>query len=295
VGNIPTPHPDHELDQRQQTAGDAVTRKRITGDAWSLFLQNLPLMTITKITTVEGMPSMAAVYKRRHQSPEFRQQLDAVLHDVRRERGRRIASSIRLAVARRDPEFIAKMDAGRNARLASLPRREKIKRERRVKRQIIERSISPTETFNAVLLRDELYAAASAAVPPNIRDEARRDIVADVVLAILEGEIDLSNVKERAPIFISRYRRMFGQRDEISLNLDGDARSFDEVAASIAGAEWHAGETNDHRRYRDSMRSFEPPTQIDDVYDAQVRRKQAELGDLGLSFEEAERELLGIE
>lgn len=286
-------------------------RKRITSDKWYAFLTALPQNNnIGKLCERPDMPSMAAVYSRRRKDAGFRASLDAVLHDVRRERRHRIASALRLAQFQKAPAFVEKMRAalaewrachpeyhGRMLAGAAEWRARQPKKPRAPRRKWRTPQITlvtapmpePGMIFAADLLRNELFAAASAAVPRHLDRVARDDIAAELVLAVLEGEIAVGHLAAKAPDFVRRYSRMYGQRDQVSLHdPEGSSapRSSDEIASSIAAKDWHDGEINDARRAFDAVLGFQPPTQIDDVWRGQVRRRRAELADEGLSFDE---------
>lgn len=63
----------------------------------------------------------------------------------------------------------------------------------------------------SVLNQNEIYAAAANAVPKTISPWRREDIISDIVLAVLEGAIDVMEIAVKAKDFISEYNRNFSE------------------------------------------------------------------------------------
>lgn len=287
---------DNEFDRRaveimaarslQKNSGRPV----ISNAQWDRFFKLLPETSITRIVTLDGMPSMAAVYKWRRQNSAFASRLADVIHDMRRVRERRIASGLRMAALWHDPAFVEKTLAAIADWRAKQPRRIPIKigdrplklrvkrvklrvkraKSRKIRARIAPRfRLAPEAALNAALLKDTLYAAASAAVPKRFDPDVRNDIIAEMVLAVLEKEIEISDLAAKAPEFTTRYMRMYGRKHEVSMNsasTDG-TRSEDEIASSIAARDWHHG----HLPGDEPLR-YQPPTQVEDTFHGQVRR-----------------------
>src|SRR5579885_1154507 len=207
-------------------------RKRITEAAWDRFLILLPTAGVAALATKEGIPSESAVYQRRSRDPAFRARLDAIIHDLRRERQRRIESRLRLIALRRNPAFNRRM-------LAAIATRAAMRRKARQDRLAEARRdrVRPLgERLNAELLRNELYAAAAAVVPSTLNAETRGDIIGDLVLAVLEGEVSLLDLPKAAKEVTRRHWRLFGTYGALSLDAPIAPRSKVTIGDRIAAA-----------------------------------------------------------
>lgn len=71
--------------------------------------------------------------------------------------------------------------------------------------------VSGEEVRRAALRENEIFAAASKAVPTGIKAWRREDIISDIVLAVLEGSLEISQIAARAKEFIAGYNRKFNE------------------------------------------------------------------------------------
>jgi hypothetical protein len=179
-------------------------------------------MSINRLVEVDGMPSMAAVYSRRRRDAAFRAQLDRIIHDVRREKRRRLDSALRLSALRHDPEFVKRMRAA-------------LKHVGPATRRAERHHLPIGEAMGAALLRNDLYAAASAAVAPHLERHTRMDIISDLVLAVLEGEINVTDLEKAAKEFTKRHWKMFGTIGTVSLDAPVSRGSKTTIGDCLCG------------------------------------------------------------
>ena len=85
-----------------------------------------------------------------------------------------------------------------------------------------------TETFKVALSQEQLYALVAAAVPKNLPPITRDDIICDMVLAVLDGQLAVGDLRARAKEFVREHWRMFGTLRDLSL----DALMFDDGGAT---------------------------------------------------------------
>jgi hypothetical protein len=114
-----------------------------------------------------------------------------------------------------DPEFAGQFDkmlADRTAaRRAATPRRE-------------------TWLLRKSLALNELYVAAMSAVGSRFPMEIREEIAAEIIVAVLGGDIEQSEIRARAPEFVRQHFRGFGR----FISLDRRVRLSDEDDISFA-------------------------------------------------------------
>lgn len=214
-------------------------RPRITAAKWTAFLEALPHQSINALCARDDMPSMAAVYKRRRTDEGFRASLDAVLHDVRRERDRRIASALRLSELQKAPAFRERMLAALATWRAAQPKKPKppTRKWRTPQIALVEApKPAPGTIFAADLLRNELYSAAAAAVPRYLDQARRDDVIADLVLAVLEGEIEIAALPSVAKSFVARHDKLFGTFTTVSLDAPLRPGSNLTIGGTLTGA-----------------------------------------------------------
>jgi len=72
--------------------------------------------------------------------------------------------------------------------------------------------------FTVALLQNDIYAEASRHVPAGFPTFARDDIVADIVLAVLERKYDRRDIAIRAKDHVKSYWREYGDRRFFSLD-----------------------------------------------------------------------------
>lgn len=75
------------------------------------------------------------------------------------------------------------------------------------------------EALELQLGKNTLYAAAAAAVTRRLPRDVRQDIVSAIVLAVLEGEIEESEIPRQAPRFINLHYRAFSKFGFVSLDM----------------------------------------------------------------------------
>ncbi|MBX3543609.1 hypothetical protein [Chelatococcus sp.] len=96
------------------------------------------------------------------------------------------------------------------------------------------------EALNAALGQNTLYAVALAAVPRTLPHHVREDVISDLVLAVLEGEIAEADLARVAKSFISKHYRDSGFHTTRSLDapIPGmDGRTYlDTISTEHAGA-----------------------------------------------------------
>ncbi len=132
-------------------------------------------------------------------------------------------------------------------------------------------------------------------IPKSIAGDMRADMCQEIMLAILEGRTSLNLLrarKDNTTFFIKKFYRDNFEQSGYAVSFDNqvDSRGYDEIASSIAAKEWPFSERNSRGRYGNLLRTFNAPTQEEDVFRSQVRRKQIALHDSGqmLSFDEVE-------
>jgi hypothetical protein len=65
------------------------------------------------------------------------------------------------------------------------------------------------ETHKSELLKNNIYAAASHATPMHLPRWIRDDVIAEIVLAVLEGKIALEQIAKRVREFITAHHRAY--------------------------------------------------------------------------------------
>jgi hypothetical protein len=80
---------------------------------------------------------------------------------------------------------------------------------------------------------DRHYREAVKAVPRTLPREVRDDIIADLMLSLIEGKVRPRDITKRAPEFISKYWKSFGHAGTLSLDArmgEGGATYLDMLA-----------------------------------------------------------------
>jgi hypothetical protein len=85
------------------------------------------------------------------------------------------------------------------------------------------------ETIAHALSRNALYAAAMAAVPPQLAQYHRDDIAAEIIIAVLSGEFTIDDIPKRARAMAARHWKLHSQYEFVSL----DAPVFEDGAPLI--------------------------------------------------------------
>ena len=139
--------------------------------------------------------------------------------------------------------------------------------------------------------------AVNAIVSKKYPNEMRGDICQEILLDVYEGKMDWASLRgprgqEIVRQYATRWRKDNMERGGygiMSLNPLEDDRSYDEVAGSIAAREWDWHERNQKQKTQEAFsRTFHAPTQIEDVYEKEVRGEYRRLQRSGehLSYEE---------
>ena len=68
------------------------------------------------------------------------------------------------------------------------------------------------------LRQNEIYAAVEAAVPRGLETFIRDDIKSEMILAVLDGEIAVDEIRDFARAFVAEYFREFGGYSARSLD-----------------------------------------------------------------------------
>lgn len=236
-------------------------RARITQVQWGLVEQNLKLMPVMKAIAFDGAPSPAAIFVKR----------------------------------RTDPRFRALMDAAPNGRIGvSKPRRSKLITRRR--------PAVPTLTYPYILVPRAEHAdilAINDLVPQCYPEAMRADICQEVALAVIDGRVtidELRTQREKAAWFLRKFWRDNHEDGGRAVTFEAvdDERSYDEIAASLAAKEWHQSEINDRRNAFGAFATFNAPTQIEETFAGQVRRKWVAMQESALQSGDM-RDMLSIQ
>lgn len=165
-------------------------------EQWTSFLKAVVTWGVSTVCRRPGMPSEEAVRARRARDAEFAGELAAIL--ASRKIGR---AGFRHAVPK---------TKARGPRPA-------VHRGRRSVR--VEKSTRPPDvTFREQLSENGLYAAVMAALPAHLPPIARDDVAADMMLAVLDGQLELGDLESRAKEFVRRHWKMFGTFRVVSLD-----------------------------------------------------------------------------
>lgn len=181
-------------------------RKRIPAHAWASFIEQLGKVCVRELCAQAGMPSEAAVYKRRKKDATF----DAVFVASYRER-RRVA--IQAQLYKRFPGLKRLFDKSQDVGWSVHEEREK----------------PVGQALQDSLRRNDLYQAVMAVVPAHLSPTARDDIAADMMLAVLEGDLAISDLQARRKEFERAHWKMFGTIGRISI----DAPCHDDSSITI--------------------------------------------------------------
>jgi len=283
--------------------------REISSNVWKTFLKNLATKSALEVARLPGMPSATAFIYKRNRDPDFDERAAAVvasrrLHNsgrsrITEERWRTFEADLRrmpifqalavpgspseAAVYKRrelDPDFRRLMEVAPNGRLG-IPKRP------RIVTLVYPYIIMPRPEHEEIL-------AINNIVPRTFPDQMRADICQEVMLAVLEGRTTIDELRKNRSKSAWFLRKFYCDNFEAAgraVSFESMAledRTYDEVASSIAAKEWHVGQVNEVRSNYEAFRSFQPPTQIEDVWRGQMHRKQFEFQASGLllSFEE---------
>lgn len=249
-------------------------KRPIAPTIWADFLMRLPsVKNINALVAQPGMPTIRTVYMQRKRDQTFRRAFDAIIHDPGRVEDRNSRAAERMATFRADPAFNLRMYQARAAAAAEA-------------RPLCYPYIVKRRDEHAEIL------AINDIVPRAFPDQMRADICQEAMLAVLEGKITIAELRanrSQSAWFLRKfYKDNFedaGHAASLDAMVDEDRTEF-EVASAIAAKDWLQGQMNERRLRFETFRALQPPTQLDDVWRSQVSRKQREMADRGLSFDE---------
>ncbi len=260
---------------------------------WESFLQALATRSALEVAKMPGMPSATAFNMRRESRPEFSTRADAIIAsrtlsnsgrpkiapdrlDVFLRNIKRMPVCLALAKAGapstawvykqrlRDAEFRSLLEAAPNGReLPKGPRRAVL-------------------AYPYIMTRRDEHTdilAINDIVPHAFPDQMRADICQEAMLAVLEGKITIAELRANASKSAWFLRKFYRDNFECAgravylSDEDEKGKSFDEIVSAIAARDWHSGEINERRRSFDAIQRFQPPTQIEDTFQGQVRRR----------------------
>lgn len=233
-------------------AGDRGRRRwghRPTDETWEAFLTHLATMSAIEISKLPGMPSAVAFSKKRKRDPEFHSRAGVIMAARRPgNRGHIYSRQIWEACL----ASIAKIGIAHTALIAGMPSFKgiymKFWRDKEFRRRVV--SVRPDnrgvigERLQSQLLEDVTYAAIRNSLPGHLDRLTKDDVAADMMLAVLEGQLQVADLKTRAPEYVRKHRKMFGTFGVVSLDaplradrsvtlldrLSGDAQSYWEAA-----------------------------------------------------------------
>ena len=145
-----------------------------------------------------GLPSHSAIWKTSLRDANFAADYRAagmVVSDRRRRQRRANADQYRIEMAR-----VRRLGAGAKARVGEL--------------------------FEQMLQANDLYARVSRCVTKNLDDADRRDVISDIIEAVLNHEIDESEIEEAAADFVADHRHEFSAAKHISISDTFDGGSI---------------------------------------------------------------------
>lgn len=125
-------------------------------------------------------------------------------------------------------------------------------------------------------------------VPRAYPEHMRADICQEMMMAVLEGTVTIDEIKAnrtRSAWFLKKFwmANYEASGRAISFQNVDDGWNADSVESSIAAKEWHREQFAERTRFVDSVRTFSPPTQIEDVWANQIHRRAERAG---ISFDE---------
>lgn len=129
--------------------------------------------------------------------------------------------------------------------------------------------------------------AVNDLVPKALPEWARADICQNIMLAVLEGETTIDELRARrdkAVYFVGKFLKQ--QRDWRLISLEGvadDDRNYYDIAASVSADEWDWEEMNNARHARDGLSTHVPATQERAVHDSLMLERQRAWDSRGLS------------
>lgn len=132
-------------------------------------------------------------------------------------------------------------------------------------------------------------------VPRAYPDQMRADICQEMMLAVLEGRVTIEDIKanrKESAWFLKKFYMANYEDSGHAVSLTGhedEDRNYDEVASSIAAQDWHSNQVYERTKYINAMSiGFQPPTQIEDVWQHEVNQTARYLSARGQVFSFAE-------
>lgn len=264
-------------------------------EAWDAYLGHIATMSPNAASKLPGMPSRAAFAMKRQGDTDFAFRAAGVIsaRSLQANSGRpRIPVSqweIFEANLKRMPVFQALALSGSPSEAAVYKRRASDELFRFVMDAAPNgrlgfakaRQSSVDISYPYIIKRRPEHAdilEVNDLVPKTFSGDRRSDICQEILLALLEGRTTMEQLRARredAGFFIKKFWRDNFEMSGRAVSLDapiGD-QTYYQVASSIASKEWHLGEMNDRRAARDALATFHRPTQIEETFVGQVRRK----------------------
>ena len=103
--------------------------------------------------------------------------------------------------------------------------RKRLRKEPKVGSQPVAKSA--TEAKSMLLLQNKAFAAANEYVPRHLPHDMRDDIISDVVVACLELEICIEDVKKSIPKFITAHNKAAGYNVSLDAEIGDGMRLID--------------------------------------------------------------------
>jgi transposase-like protein len=123
-------------------------------------------------------------------------------------------------------------------------------------------------------------------VPHQFPEHMRADIAQSILLALYENEITIEDIernKQKLSWFVKRWRQEQQPAAEIQVQgNDEDDRPYYEIAAQIR-RETRVAEINESRLAKATYTDYQPATQVEEVYESEVRAAAWHLQRVGLS------------
>lgn len=206
-------------------AGDRGRKRgcRVPAQAWETFLTHLRDKSAIEVSKLPGMPSAPAFIKKRKRDPEFAARAAAIMATRRPNNKGHIYSP---AIWQQCLVNIGRCGISATSKMPGMPSFAGIYmrfwRDKTFRAAVISArpkgKAHPREALNAQLRNNAIYAAAVSAIPSGLQPADRDDVIADMVLAALEGRLAVADMCARAADFVKSQRRAFLSRNTVSLD-----------------------------------------------------------------------------
>lgn len=144
---------------------------------------------------------------------------DKVCEDARRWRANNPEKAIEISRRWRERNPEQSLECTRRWRKNNSEKAREYARQYRKKRARIKAALLPPgEILKTALLQNDLYAEASRQVPAGLPSFIRDDIISDIVIAVLDGEISAADIALKAKGIIKAYWRQFSDQRLVSLD-----------------------------------------------------------------------------